>query len=84
VIGITKKSADIEGITSSLHTSIDKLTKNDIIIFCGGTKDISRNETKKGLPFLKTFIQRTVNTNVILLGAPLRYDLFPLSCVNMK
>jgi hypothetical protein len=62
VIGITKPNADIEGITSSLHLLIDNLTKKDLIIFYGGTKDISRNESRKELHFLKAFAQRTVNT----------------------
>jgi hypothetical protein len=84
VTGITKPNADIEGITSSLHLQIDNLTKKDLIIFYGGTKDISRNESRKGLRFLKAFVQRTVNTNVILLGAPHRYDLPSFSCVNTE
>ena len=48
VIGITKPNADVEAITSPLHPVTDNLTKKDLIIFYGGTKDISRNETKKG------------------------------------
>jgi hypothetical protein len=44
VIGITKPNAIIKGIISSLHTSIDNLTKEDVIIFYGGTKDIGMNE----------------------------------------
>jgi hypothetical protein len=84
VTGITKPNADTEGIISSLHLLIDNLTKKDLIIFYGGTKDISRNESRKGLCFLKAFAQRTVNTNVILLGAPHRYDLPSFSCVNTE
>jgi hypothetical protein len=83
-IGITKPNADIEAITSPLHLIIDNLTKKDLIIFYGETKDISRNETKKGLRFLKGFAQRTINTNIILLGAPYRYDLPPSSCVSTE
>ena len=84
VTGITKPNADIEAITSPLHLKTDNLTKKDLIIFYGGTKEISRNETKKGLCSLKGFAQRTPNTNVILLGAPYRYDLPPSSCVNTE
>jgi len=39
---------------------------------------------KKGLRTLKNFTQRTINTNLILLGAPHRYDLPPQSCVNTE
>jgi hypothetical protein len=46
LIGITKPNADIEGITSSSHLP-DNQTKKDLIIFCGGTIDISKNESIK-------------------------------------
>ena len=84
VFGITKPNADIETITSPIHLKTGNLTKEDLIIFLGGNKDISRNEVKKGLRFLKDFTQRTINTNLILLGAPHRYDLPPQSCVNTE
>ena len=84
MFGITKPNADIEIITSPIHLKTGNLTKEDLIIFLGGTKDISRNEAKKGVCSLKDFTQRTTNTNLILLGAPHRYDLPPQSCVNME
>ena len=84
VIGITKPNTDINGITSSRYFSSDNLTKHDVIIFCGGTRDISRNESKSGLCSLKDFAQRTSHTNVILLEAPIRYDLPYSSCVNIE
>jgi hypothetical protein len=43
VIGITKPNTDIDAITSLLHLKTEKLTKEDQIIFYGGSKDISRN-----------------------------------------
>jgi len=84
VFGITKPNADLETITSPIHLKTGNLTKEDLIIFLGGTKDISRNEAKKGLRSLRDFTQRTTNTNLILLGAPHRYDLSPQSCVNTE
>jgi len=47
VFGTTKPNADIETITSPIHLKTGNLTKEDLIIFLGGTKDISRNEAKK-------------------------------------
>jgi hypothetical protein len=84
VLGITKPNADIETITSPIHLKTGQLTKEDLIIFLGGTNDISRNEAKKGLCSLKDFTQRTINTNLILLEAPHKYDLSPQSCVNTE
>ena len=48
VCGITKRSADVESITSPMHRRKEHLTKGDPIIFLGATNDISRNETKEG------------------------------------
>ena len=84
VCGTTKPNTDIKGITSPSYFTPDNLTKKDMIIFCGGTRDISRNESKSGLCSLKDFAQRTSNTNVILLEAPLRYDLPLSSCDNIE
>jgi len=55
VTGITKQNADINGIISPRHFAPDNLTKQDMIIFCGGTRDIGRNESKSGLCSLKEF-----------------------------
>jgi hypothetical protein len=74
VKGFTKPNANIEGIISSLYTSFDDLTK----------KDIGKNDSSKGLHLLKAFAQRTANTNVILLGAPRRYEMSLSSCVNTE
>ena len=82
--GITKPNADIEAITFPLDLKTENLTKKDLIIFYGGTKDISINETKKGVHSLKGFAQRTMNANVILFGVPYRYDLPRSSCVNTE
>lgn len=82
VLGISKPNAYIETITSSKHLKVENLTKEDSIIFFGGTRDISKNEAKNGLRSLKELTQRTTNTKLILLEAPHRYDLPPSSCVN--
>jgi len=84
VIGVTKPNATIEAITSPLHLPIDNLTKSDLNIFYGGTKDISSNESSKGLRCITDFAQRTSNTNVIILGVPHRYDLPHFSCINTE
>jgi hypothetical protein len=84
VTGIAKPNADIKGIISPTHFASDNLTKRDTIIFCSGTIDISKNESKSGLRSLKEFVQWTKNTNVILLETPLRYELPLSSCVNIE
>jgi len=44
VMGTIKPNADIKGITSSRYFTPTNLTKHDMIIFYGGTRDISRNK----------------------------------------
>jgi alcohol dehydrogenase class IV len=46
IYGLTKPNTDIQQITSQLN--MEHLTKEDIVIFLGGTNDISKNESKKG------------------------------------
>jgi hypothetical protein len=84
VTGVTKPNADLQSITAPFNFSPDYLTKLDAIIVCGGTRDVSINETERGLRSLTDFAQRTTNTNVIILEIPLRYDLPLTSCVNTE
>ena len=83
VIGITKPNAFIEVITSPVHLT-DNLTKKYLIIFYGGTKDISSNESTNGLRSLIDFAQRSITTNVFLLGVPHRCELPSFSRVNTE
>jgi hypothetical protein len=52
------------------------------VIICDGTRDVAKNEAKDGLRTLSEFAKLTVNTNVILICVPHRFDLQPSSCVN--
>jgi hypothetical protein len=48
VTGISKPNADLKAVTSSITIRSGELNKKDLIIVCGGTIDIARNETKNG------------------------------------
>ena len=48
----------------------------------GGTRDIRRNETEKGLHQIINFVTNHNQTNVIVMSVSYRYDLDPKSCVN--
>ena len=48
----------------------------------GGTQDVGRNETEKGLRQLKNFVKNHNQINVIVMSVRCRYDLEPKSCVN--
>lgn len=45
--GYVKPNADLN-ITITVESESKNVTKNDVIILCGGTKNIGRNETYKG------------------------------------
>ena len=49
VIGITKPNANLSAITNSFNPKTEKLTSKDVVILCGGTRDIAKNEANIGL-----------------------------------
>ena len=49
--------------------------KNDVVLLCGGTLDVAKNNTSKGLSSVLQFVTNTEHTNVIMIDAPHRFDL---------
>lgn len=82
VQGLIKPGANIEEIVSFSSKNIGNFTKKDIVVLCGGTQDVGKNETNKGIHKLKHFIDSHSHTNFIVLGVPHRHDLDLNSCVN--
>jgi hypothetical protein len=78
--GIVKPGAALKSIVNT--KTVESLTKNDIVILWGGSCDVGKNESTKGLNQLENFIQKHDNTNFIVMGVPHRYDLDFNSCVN--
>jgi hypothetical protein len=60
------------------------LTKNDVVVIWGGTRDVGRNATSGGLNQLKDVYSKNYQTNIIQMGVPHRYDLLADSCVNKE
>ena len=48
----------------------------------GGTRDVGKNETDKGLHKIKNFVENHKQTNFIVMSVPYRHDLDPKSCIN--
>jgi lysophospholipase L1-like esterase len=84
VIGYVKPGAAIVTLISSAKRDIANLNKNDVIVFCGGARDISNNNTQNGLRHLMNFVKETKHTNIILISVPHRHDLLYWSCVNKE
>jgi len=64
VKGIVKPGANTEIIDNTSPKITSQLTEKDIVVVWGGTRDVWRNETKKGLHQLKNFVS---NHNQMLL-----------------
>ena len=56
VHGIVKPGANTETVNTSTK-SIGKLTKKDVVVVWGGTRDVGKNETEKGLHQIKNFVE---------------------------
>ena len=63
---------------------ITNLTKNDVLIFCGGANDVAKNNSKMAMRHIRNFIKSNNHTNIILVSVPHRHDLIQSSCVNSE
>jgi len=64
VQGIVKPGANTEIIVNTSTKITRKLTKNYVVVVWGGTRDVGRNVTEKGLHKMKNFV---TNHNQMLL-----------------
>jgi hypothetical protein len=60
------------------------LVMSDVCIVCGGSNDVSSNESNLGIHALKQIVSFLNQTNFIVINVPHRHDLSPNSCVNHK
>jgi hypothetical protein len=61
---------------------IMKLKSDDVVVILGGSNDIGGGGTKEALKHLCNFVKNNQTVNIVVMTAPTRHDLFPLSCVN--
>jgi hypothetical protein len=61
---------------------INLLTKNDLIIFWGGSNDVSKTNSQEGFKHLVNFVQSNNQTNIFLMCVPPWHDVPEWSCVN--
>jgi hypothetical protein len=84
VIGISNPNANVSAIMDYKYLKTEKLSKNDVLIICGGARDVARNESEERLRKILEFIRFLSNTNVIVTSVPHRFDLQADSCVNKE
>jgi hypothetical protein len=82
VLGIVKPGSTLKEITNTINSTVNSLTKNDVCIIWGGSRDVAKNESENGLRHLKDFVTRQYLTNVVVINVPYRHDLQESSCVN--
>jgi hypothetical protein len=74
--------ANVEVLTKTAQQEISGLTGKDILIYCGGSNDIMKNNTSRGIKWIHHFLLRYRHTNIIIMGAPHSHDLMETSIVN--
>jgi hypothetical protein len=69
VSGITKPNADTEAVTSPSHLKTEKLTKKDLLVFYGGTKDIAGTKQIEGYAPSKG-LHKGLSTQILSYSEP--------------
>jgi hypothetical protein len=81
-MGIVKPGAGAGVLVNTANSDVANLTKSDVIILCGGSNDIAKNDSKTAMRHIRNFINSNSHTNIVLVSVPHRYDLMQSSCVN--
>jgi hypothetical protein len=77
-----KPNADSDIITSTAKEETKNLTSNDILTLCGGSMNIGKNDSTKGLHCISQLVNSRSNMNVMVMSALHRFDLSTTLCVN--
>jgi hypothetical protein len=70
-----KPSSNLAAVINTAKKDTEELTKNDVVVVWGGTKDVGKNKTQKGLLQLKNIVENHKQTNTVVMSIPHRYDL---------
>jgi lysophospholipase L1-like esterase len=82
VQGLVKPGAGMDILVTTMNSDIKSLTKNDVVIVCGGANDVAKNNAKRTLNHISNFVKLNNHTNIIVTNLPHRFDLMQYSCVN--
>ena len=75
VHGFVTPGTGVGTITTSAKSDIQYLSKQDVVVVWGGSRDVGKNKTKKGINCIQRFVKTNNHTNFILMDVPHRYDL---------
>jgi hypothetical protein len=82
VTGTIMPGSRLQNVTKLASNEIEGLSHGDAIVIWGGSNDINRNESMKGLKHLNDFVNQRKNTNVMIVTSPHRHDLPTTVCIN--
>jgi hypothetical protein len=74
VQGLVKPGARAGTLANTANSDITNLTKNDVVIFCGGANNFAKNNSKMALRHIRNYIKSNNHTNIILVSVPRMYD----------
>jgi len=84
VSGTFMPGARLQNITKLAMNEIAGFSKEDTVIIWGGSNDVNRNESMKGLVKLNEFVDQKNNTNIMIVNIPHRHDLLATSSINKE
>jgi hypothetical protein len=82
ITGFVKTNASVKDLVDTNTDEVSKLTSRDILVFCGGSIDVSKNSSNRAFAQLINYLRINLHTNVVIILVPPRYDLDSKSCVN--
>jgi hypothetical protein len=82
VFGFVNPGSEMKCIKDTAKVTIQQLTKKDVVVLWGGSKDIAKHNATVGMKHILEFVINANNTNVIPMSAPHRRDLIRNLCVN--
>ena len=84
VQGFVTPGTGVSIITTSAKSYILRLSKQDVAVVWGGSRDVGKNETNKGINCIHSFVKTNSHTNFIIMDVLHRYDLEQNTCVNKE
>jgi hypothetical protein len=84
VLGYVIPGAGAAVLTKTAQQEIRELSEEDIIIYFGGTNDIAKNNSSKGISLIHQYALANYHTKIIFIEAPHRHDLMETSIINKE
>ena len=58
IVGFVKPNANLSALVDTAKEKVNKLTKEDTVVFWGGVNDVSKNNSVQGLTQMVDFMSR--------------------------